>query len=51
MSVIQCFSLFLPSDKLTLKTDAPDGIERGGKKNEENYNYDVCWPCFMSFVY
>ena len=29
MSVIQCFSLFLSRDKLTLKTDAPDGIERG----------------------
>ena len=29
MSVIQCFSLFLSRDKLTLKTDAPDGIEQG----------------------
>ena len=29
MSVIQCFSLFLPRDKLTPKTDAPDGIEQG----------------------
>ena len=35
MSVIQCFSLFLPRDKLTLKTDAPDGIELGKKGNEE----------------
>lgn len=32
MSVIQCFSLFLPRDKLTLKTDAPDGIEQGREK-------------------
>lgn len=29
MSVIRCFFLFLPRDKLTLKTDAPDGIEQG----------------------
>ena len=29
MSVIQCFFLFLLRDKLTLKTDAPDGIEQG----------------------
>ena len=36
MSVIQCFSLFLSRDKLTLKTDAPDGIEQGRNEHEKN---------------
>jgi len=36
MSVIQCFSLFLPRDKLTLKTDAPDGIEQGKCERMKN---------------
>ena len=36
MSVIQCFSLFLSRDKLTLKTDAPDGIERGRKRMKKS---------------
>ena len=49
MSVIQCFSLFLSRDKLTLKTDAPDGIEQGGKKYEKESKEENFVNCSRSF--